>query len=230
MIEAERWLWRDDRFFVAAPNHLLPPDCYCRSCLFRFISSQPLKLSSKRSAACGAVMKPLVLTLKITVSQRSPSQIYSSWTHCKCDLKTLLFCKTWHAWVRPASGCHRVQPTLHHASRWMFFFLLSLSSGWLWGFVRVRLFLFPPSPLRSHFQLAGGVVLAVGIWTLIEKSDYISLLSSKTYVASTYILVLAGAVVMVTGVLGCCATFKEHRKLLRVVRDCGTPHTWCTSR
>lgn len=78
-------------------------------------------------------------------------------------------------------------------------------------------------------QLAGGVVMAVGIWTLVEKSDYISLLSSKTYAASAYILVLAGAIVMVTGVLGCCATFKEQRRLLRVVRDhvmLHTAHLW----
>ncbi|XP_013874195.1 CD151 antigen [Austrofundulus limnaeus] len=66
------------------------------------------------------------------------------------------------------------------------------------------------------FWLAGGVVIAVGVWTLVEKSDYISLLSSKTYAASAYILVLAGVIVMVTGVLGCCATFKEQKKLLRV--------------
>ncbi|MED6264894.1 hypothetical protein CHARACLAT_019850, partial [Characodon lateralis] len=64
--------------------------------------------------------------------------------------------------------------------------------------------------------LAGGVVMAVGVWTLVEKSDYISLLPSKTYATSAYILVLAGAIVMVTGVLGCCATFKEQRKLLQV--------------
>lgn len=61
--------------------------------------------------------------------------------------------------------------------------------------------------------------MAVGVWTLIEKTDYISLLPSMTYAASAYILVLAGVIVMVTGVLGCCATFKEHRRLLRVVRD-----------
>ncbi|XP_015247298.1 CD151 antigen, like [Cyprinodon tularosa] len=66
------------------------------------------------------------------------------------------------------------------------------------------------------FWLAGGVVMAVGVWTLVEKSDYISLLPSKTYAASAYILVLAGAIVMVTGVLGCCATFKEQKKLLLV--------------
>lgn len=66
-------------------------------------------------------------------------------------------------------------------------------------------------------QLAGGAVMAVGTWTLAEKSDYISLLSSSTYSATAYILVVAGVVVMVTGILGCCATFKERRNLLRVV-------------
>ncbi|XP_075610977.1 CD151 antigen isoform X2 [Balearica regulorum gibbericeps] len=65
-------------------------------------------------------------------------------------------------------------------------------------------------------QLAGGAVMAVGTWTLAEKSDYISLLSSSTYSATAYILVVAGVVVMVTGILGCCATFKERRNLLRV--------------
>ncbi|XP_065126051.1 CD151 antigen, like [Paramisgurnus dabryanus] len=66
------------------------------------------------------------------------------------------------------------------------------------------------------FWLAGGAVMAVGIWTLIEKSDYISLLSSKIYAVSAYILIVAGVIVMITGVLGCCATFKEQRRLLRV--------------
>lgn len=66
-------------------------------------------------------------------------------------------------------------------------------------------------------QLAGLAVMAVGIWTLALKSDYISLLASSTYLATAYILVVAGIVVMVTGVLGCCATFKERRNLLRLV-------------
>ncbi|KAM6158918.1 CD151 antigen [Rhynchocyon petersi] len=66
------------------------------------------------------------------------------------------------------------------------------------------------------FWLAGLAVMAVGIWTLAFKSNYISLLSSSTYLATAYILVVAGVVVMVTGVLGCCATFKERRNLLRL--------------
>ncbi|XP_013915289.1 PREDICTED: CD151 antigen-like [Thamnophis sirtalis] len=67
------------------------------------------------------------------------------------------------------------------------------------------------------FWLAGGAVMAVGIWTLAEKSDYISLLQSNIYLATAYILVVAGAVVMITGILGCCATFREQRSLLKVV-------------
>ncbi|XP_018115580.1 CD151 antigen isoform X1 [Xenopus laevis] len=66
------------------------------------------------------------------------------------------------------------------------------------------------------FWLAGLAVMAVGIWTLIQKSDFISLLPSNTYAATAYILVIAGAIVMVTGILGCCATFKERKSLLKV--------------
>ncbi|XP_030646491.1 CD151 antigen [Chanos chanos] len=66
------------------------------------------------------------------------------------------------------------------------------------------------------FWLAGGAVMAVGIWTLVDKSEYISLLSSSTYSAAAYILVAAGAIVVMTGILGCCATIKEHRGLLIV--------------
>lgn len=67
-------------------------------------------------------------------------------------------------------------------------------------------------------QLAGGAVLAVGVWTLVEKSDYISLLNSSFYSASAYILIAAGLIVIVTGIIGCCATLKEMRSLLIVVR------------
>uniref|UniRef100_A0A673ICU1 Tetraspanin n=1 Tax=Sinocyclocheilus rhinocerous TaxID=307959 RepID=A0A673ICU1_9TELE len=69
---------------------------------------------------------------------------------------------------------------------------------------------------KTFIFLAGGAVMAVGIWTLVDKSDYISLLSSNTYSAAAFILIGAGAVVMLTGILGCCATIREQRGLLRV--------------
>ncbi|XP_071353898.1 CD151 antigen isoform X3 [Trachinotus anak] len=69
------------------------------------------------------------------------------------------------------------------------------------------------------FWLAGGTVLAVGVWTLADKSDYISLLSSSFYSASAYILIAAGAIVIVTGIIGCCATLKEMKSLLIVLDE-----------
>ncbi|XP_026856762.1 CD151 antigen isoform X3 [Electrophorus electricus] len=66
------------------------------------------------------------------------------------------------------------------------------------------------------FWLSGGAVIAVGLWTLVDKSEYISLLSSSTYSFAAYILIAAGAVVVLTGVLGCCAAIKESRALLIV--------------
>lgn len=67
-------------------------------------------------------------------------------------------------------------------------------------------------------QLAGGTVLAVGVWTLVEKGDYISLLSSGFYSASAYILIAAGAIVIAAGIIGCCATLREKKSLLIVVK------------
>ncbi|XP_053741634.1 CD151 antigen isoform X1 [Synchiropus splendidus] len=66
------------------------------------------------------------------------------------------------------------------------------------------------------FWLAGGAVLVVGVWTLVAKSDYISLLNSSFYTTSTYLLIAAGCVVIVTGIIGCCATLNERRSLLIV--------------
>ncbi|KAG9329657.1 hypothetical protein JZ751_029936 [Albula glossodonta] len=62
--------------------------------------------------------------------------------------------------------------------------------------------------------------MAVGIWTLIEKSDYLSLLASSAFAVSAYILILAGGLVMVTGFLGCCAVIQEQRSCLSTYFSC----------
>lgn len=62
-------------------------------------------------------------------------------------------------------------------------------------------------------------MLAVGVWTLVEKSEYISLLNSSFYSASAYILIAAGVIVIMTGIIGCCATLKEMKSLLIVVKQ-----------
>ncbi|XP_066113805.1 tetraspanin-11 isoform X1 [Saccopteryx bilineata] len=67
----------------------------------------------------------------------------------------------------------------------------------------------------THSQMVGGAaVLALGVWTLVEKSGYLSVLASSTFAASAYILIFAGALVMVTGFLGFSAIIREDRSCL----------------
>uniref|UniRef100_A0A7N9D800 CD151 antigen n=1 Tax=Macaca fascicularis TaxID=9541 RepID=A0A7N9D800_MACFA len=63
-------------------------------------------------------------------------------------------------------------------------------------------------------RVGGAAVLAVGIWTLVEKSGYLSVLASSTFAASAYILIFAGALVMVTGFLGFGAILREQKGCL----------------
>ncbi|KAJ8385744.1 hypothetical protein AAFF_G00182620 [Aldrovandia affinis] len=70
------------------------------------------------------------------------------------------------------------------------------------------------------FWLGGAAVMAVGIWTLIDKSDYLSLLASSAFAVSAYILILAGGLVMITGFLGCCAVVREQRSCLSMYFSC----------
>ncbi|XP_025047941.1 tetraspanin-11 isoform X3 [Alligator sinensis] len=61
----------------------------------------------------------------------------------------------------------------------------------------------------------GGVaVMAVGIWTLAEKSNYLNILASSTFAVSAYILIFAGSLVVITGFLGFSAVVREQRSCL----------------
>lgn len=64
------------------------------------------------------------------------------------------------------------------------------------------------------FWLSGGAILAVGIWTLLDKHTYVSLLASSTYVATTYILIATGGFILIVGFLGCCGASRENRACL----------------
>lgn len=75
----------------------------------------------------------------------------------------------------------------------------------------------PPALIWSFLQVGGAAVLAVGVWTLVEKSGYLSVLASSTFAASAYILIFAGALVMVTGFLGFSAIIREDRSCLSTV-------------
>ncbi|KAM5252855.1 tetraspanin-11 isoform 3-T4 [Hipposideros larvatus] len=80
---------------------------------------------------------------------------------------------------------------------------------WLIVYLKYLLFVF-----NFFFWVGGAAVLAVGVWTLVEKSGYLSVLASSTFAASAYILIFAGALVMVTGFLGFSAIVREDRSCL----------------
>lgn len=69
-------------------------------------------------------------------------------------------------------------------------------------------------------QVGGAAVMAVGVWTLVEKSGYLGVLASSTFAASAYILIFAGALVMLTGFLGFGAIIREDRGCLSAVSAC----------
>lgn len=75
----------------------------------------------------------------------------------------------------------------------------------------------PPALTWAFLQVGGAAVMAVGVWTLVEKSGYLSVLASSTFAASAYILIFAGALVMVTGFLGFGAIIREDRSCLSTV-------------
>lgn len=68
-------------------------------------------------------------------------------------------------------------------------------------------------------QLAGIGVLGVGLWTLLDKHEYVSVLTSQTYPVVTYVLISAGALVIIVTILGCCALSKENRAVLICVSN-----------
>uniref|UniRef100_A0A8D2B8G8 Tetraspanin n=1 Tax=Sciurus vulgaris TaxID=55149 RepID=A0A8D2B8G8_SCIVU len=80
---------------------------------------------------------------------------------------------------------------------------------WLIIYLKYLLFLF-----NFFFWVGGAAVMAVGVWTLVEKSGYLSVLASSTFAASAYILIFAGALVVVTGFLGFGAIIREQKSCL----------------
>ncbi|XP_036037213.1 tetraspanin-11 isoform X4 [Onychomys torridus] len=88
---------------------------------------------------------------------------------------------------------------------------------WLLAHLKYLLFFF-----NFFFWVGGAAVMAVGIWTLVEKSGYLGILASSTFAASAYILIFAGALVMTTGFLGFGAIIREQKSCLSMFKCCGS--------
>jgi len=64
------------------------------------------------------------------------------------------------------------------------------------------------------FILGGAVAMAVGLYTVLKKMTYVAVLGSGEYQAVVYLLIIAGALVLCTGILGCIGALQKNQKLL----------------
>ncbi|XP_058512058.1 tetraspanin-11 isoform X2 [Ochotona princeps] len=85
---------------------------------------------------------------------------------------------------------------------------------WLLVYLKYLLFIF-----NFLFWMGGVAVMAVGVWTLVEKSGYLGVLASSTFATSAYILIFAGALVTATGCLGFGAIIREQKSCLSTLSD-----------
>lgn len=66
------------------------------------------------------------------------------------------------------------------------------------------------------FILGGLGALAVGIWTIVAKMEYAALLTSPLYTLVVYMLIGAGVVILVAGIVGCIGAIQKNSKTLTV--------------
>jgi len=66
------------------------------------------------------------------------------------------------------------------------------------------------------FILGGAVAMAVGLYTVLMKMEYVAILQTSEYMAIIFLLIIAGALVLITGVLGCIGAIQKNQKLLTV--------------
>jgi len=57
-------------------------------------------------------------------------------------------------------------------------------------------------------------ILAVGIWTIVDKSYLQDLMRNKLYMSAAYVLIAVGAITIVLSLVGCLGSFTEKRLLL----------------
>ena len=59
----------------------------------------------------------------------------------------------------------------------------------------------------------------IGIWTVISKHNYVSLMTTSTYPALAYALIVAGVLAVVGSWLGCGGVTSENRCVLLIVSN-----------
>lgn len=69
---------------------------------------------------------------------------------------------------------------------------------------------------NAIFWLLGCGVLGVGVWLQIDKGGYAQLLQDYSAFTAAVLCIVAGSVMVIFGVVGCCGAFLESRCMLIV--------------
>ena len=64
------------------------------------------------------------------------------------------------------------------------------------------------------FVLTGAFVFGLGIWTIATKMQYVALLGSIYYNLVVALLIVAGCLVFITGILGCIGALRKNNSIL----------------
>ena len=75
----------------------------------------------------------------------------------------------------------------------------------------LKFFLYMYNIVLLLFGLSG---LAVGLWTLLDRGQFLSLLTSSTYHISGILVLVSGVLVVGITVLGCCGISREGKGLI----------------
>jgi hypothetical protein len=78
-------------------------------------------------------------------------------------------------------------------------------------------FVFIPFLFAYFSKISGVLLILFGLWTIYYKQDYVGLFSSFLYQASTYVLMAAGAMIVITAILGVTSAWIESKRLVILV-------------
>jgi hypothetical protein len=65
--------------------------------------------------------------------------------------------------------------------------------------------------------MSGTAVIALGVWTIVFKHQYVALLNSSSYQFCTYALLLAGIGAVLSSIVGCFGIKRENRAIILIV-------------
>lgn len=66
------------------------------------------------------------------------------------------------------------------------------------------------------FFIVGVLLVIFGVWTITSKHYYLNLITSSFYLGSTYLLIIAGCIIILNEVLGTVGAWFESKKILIV--------------